>query len=84
MKLESLFTQYLKFFNLLILAFKIFQFTFKGQNGDMWIGIVSDGSISCQGLDECDGKKLWIDGTNFDKTLFTDILDINIQAGHRY
>jgi len=49
----------------------------------MWIGIVSGGSISCQGLEECDGKKLWIDGTNFDKNSFTSILNITIQAGHR-
>jgi hypothetical protein len=49
----------------------------------MWIGIASDGSISCQGLDACDGKKLWIDGTNFDKSFFSSISDITIEAGHK-
>jgi hypothetical protein len=51
---------------------------------DTWIGIVSDGTISCQGLSGCDGKKLWIDGSYFNASYFSTIADINIQSGHRF
>jgi hypothetical protein len=53
------------------------------QTTDTWIGIVSDGSIDCQGLSACDGKALWIDGTNFNASYFTTISDIQISSGHR-
>jgi hypothetical protein len=44
---------------------------------------VSDGSIACQGLLNCNGKQLWIDGSNFNATFFTTISDIQITSGHR-
>jgi hypothetical protein len=39
-------------------------------SSDTWIGIKSDGSIDCHGLEDCDGEQLWVDGSNFNGAIF--------------
>jgi len=52
--------------------------------GGPWIGVeIPGGNIACNGLINCNGKPVWIDGSLFNASVFTTINNIQITLGHK-
>ncbi len=47
---------------------------------EQWLGIsIPNGDISCSNLQDCNGKKIWSDGTIFNASLYSSISNIQVK-----